>query len=289
MAKKGFKLPPPTPLKQTAGNSFFQNLPMRPYVSLGSYANPQTYFGESSIGADVVSTIGNTFADSINAATSSQDQDSSVDTNVSGSNLTIDPTGKQEGQDTNVEGLEKGEDPKLEARIIKAKNEGNLKKAARLQGKQDRRKTRQVEGEKRIEERQGDRTQRVKNRQEGLTEDFKDKNFAGRMLSSIGNIFRSPTTMKEESPLGFVPGQQMGQPQAFSYDVPVQANMMGTAKPVFNQQTMGMAEAAFGNPAMRQASVGAPFQANAFYAALNDAKEKGAKTFEVGGKTFDVK
>ena len=75
------------------------------------------------------------------------------------------------------------------------------------------------------------------------------------------NAFRSPTTMKEESPLGFVPGQQIGQPQAFSYDVPVQANMMGTAKPVFNQQTMGMAEAAFGNPAMRQASVGAPFQA----------------------------
>jgi hypothetical protein len=81
----------------------------------------------------------------------------------------------------------------------------------------------------------------------------------------------------------------MGQPQAFSYDVPVQANMMGTAQPVFNQQTMGMAEAAFGNPSMRQASVGAPFQSNAFYASLNDAKEKGAKTFEVGGETFDVK
>ena len=73
----------------------------------------------------------------------------------------------------------------------------------------------------------------------------------------------------------------MGQPQAFSYDVPMQANMIGTAKPVFNQQTMGMAEAAFGNPAMRQASVGAPFQANAFYAALNDAKEKGAKTLGI--------
>lgn len=289
MAKKGFKLPPPTPLKQTAGNSFFTNLPMRPYVSSGSYANPQTYFGESSIGADVVSTIGNTFADSINAAASSQNQDSSVDTDVSGSNLTIDPTGNQEGQNTDVEGLEKGEDPKLEAKIIKAKNEGNLKKAARLQGKQDRKKVRQVEGAKRIEERQDDREARVKARQEGLTKDFEDKNFAGRMLSSIGNIFRSPTTMKEESPLGFVPGQQMGQPQAFSYDVPMQANMMGTAKPVFNQQTMGMAEAAFGNPTMRQASVGAPFQSNAFYAALNDAKEKGAKTFEVGGKTFDVK
>ena len=52
----------------------------------------------------------------------------------------------------------------------------------------------------------------------------------------------------------------MGQPQAFSYDVPMQANMIGTAKPVFNQQTMGMAEAAFGNPAMRQAAVGSAFQ-----------------------------
>ena len=36
--------------------------------------------------------------------------------------------------------------------------------------------------------------------------------------------------------------------------------MMVKAKPVFNQQTMGMAETAFGNPAMRQASVGAAFQ-----------------------------
>lgn len=79
------------------------------------------------------------------------------------------------------------------------------------------------------------------------------------------------------------------QPQAFSYDVPQQANMMGNARPVFNPQTMGMAQTAFGTPAMRQASVGAPFQANAFYAALNAAKESGSDTFEVGGKTFNVK
>ena len=50
-----------------------------------------------------------------------------------------------------------------------------------------------------------------------------------------------------------------------------------------------MAENVFGTPAMRQASVKAPFQSNAFYAALNEAKEKGASTFEVGGKKFDVK
>jgi len=33
----------------------------------------------------------------------------------------------------------------------------------------------------------------------------------------------------------------------------------------------------------------APLQSNAFYASLNAAKEKGADTFEVGGKTFNVK
>lgn len=81
----------------------------------------------------------------------------------------------------------------------------------------------------------------------------------------------------------------VSQPQAFSYDVPMQSNMIGGAKPVFNQQTQGMAQTAFGTPAMRQASVSAPFQSNAFYAALNAAKESGSDTFEVGGKTFNVK
>ena len=32
-----------------------------------------------------------------------------------------------------------------------------------------------------------------------------------------------------------------------------------------------------------------PMQANAFIGALNDARKKGAKTFEVDGKTYDVK
>jgi hypothetical protein len=78
-------------------------------------------------------------------------------------------------------------------------------------------------------------------------------------------------------------------PVAMSYDPPLQANEKGGKTPVFNLATQGMAETAFGTPAERQASVKAPFQSNAFYAALNDAKEKGASTFEVGGKKFDVK
>ena len=40
---------------------------------------------------------------------------------------------------------------------------------------------------------------------------------------------------------------------------------------------------------MQQISGAAPLQANAFYASLNAAKEAGRDTFEVDGKTFDVK
>ena len=49
-------------------------------------------------------------------------------------------------------------------------------------------------------------------------------------------------------------------PVAMSYDPPLQANEKGGKKSVFNMNTRGMAETAFGTPAMRQASVGAPFQ-----------------------------
>ena len=40
---------------------------------------------------------------------------------------------------------------------------------------------------------------------------------------------------------------------------------------------------------MQEISGAAPLQSNAFYASLNAAKEKGDDTFEVGGKTFNVK
>ena len=40
---------------------------------------------------------------------------------------------------------------------------------------------------------------------------------------------------------------------------------------------------------MSEISGAAPLQSNAFYASLNAAKEKGADTFNVGGKTFNVK
>jgi hypothetical protein len=48
-----------------------------------------------------------------------------------------------------------------------------------------------------------------------------------------------------------------------SYDPPLQANEKGGKKSVFNMNTKGMAETAFGTPAMRQASVGSAFQVSA--------------------------
>lgn len=52
-------------------------------------------------------------------------------------------------------------------------------------------------------------------------------------------------------------------PVAMSYDPPLQANEKGGKTPVFNLATQGMAETAFGTPAMRQASVGSAFQVSA--------------------------
>ena len=48
-------------------------------------------------------------------------------------------------------------------------------------------------------------------------------------------------------------------PIAMSYDPPLQANEKGGKKSVFNMNTKGMAETAFGTPAMMQKSVGVAY------------------------------
>ena len=108
----------------------------------------------------------------------------------------------------------------------------------------DAQKVRQAKRAERVEARQTLRNKKQAARIEKRTKKFEDSDgspnkLLGNAMANINNV--------------------MGQPQAFSYDVPMQANMIGTAKPVFNQQAMGMAQTAFGNPAMRQASVGSAF------------------------------
>ena len=65
--------------------------------------------------------------------------------------------------------------------------------------------------------------------------------------------------MKDKSPLGFIPNQQIQPQPGLTYQPPAQANQMGVAQPVFNQQTQGMAAGAFGTPAMMQKSVGVAY------------------------------
>jgi len=76
------------------------------------------------------------------------------------------------------------------------------------------------------------------------------------------------------------------------------ANMMGDAKPVFSEQTQGMAQTAFGSALERQMSMPnsgsvtqmkSPLEGNAFIGAKMAAEKAGESTFEVDGKTFNVK
>ena len=76
------------------------------------------------------------------------------------------------------------------------------------------------------------------------------------------------------------------------------ANMMGNAKPVFGEQTQGMAQTAFGSGFERQMSMPnsgsvtqmkSPLEGNAFIGAKMAAEKAGESTFEVDGKTFNVK
>ena len=244
MAKKGFKLPGVSPLRQTdsTNGQFFQPLSPRGYGSGsgGSYANPMSYdayMPTSSIGgASTIESLGDTFS-SITKSLNNDSEDSDTSDNVSGSDITINSLGQIPLEKPAIE-VERGTDPSLQQRIQDAESDGNLKKAARLQGKQDRNIVRQVEGAKRIEQRQSDRTEKTKKRQEEKT---------------------TPLDMKDKSPLGFIPNQQIQPQPGLTYQPPPQANQMGTAQPVFNQQTQGMAAGAFGTPAMMQKSVGVAY------------------------------
>jgi len=76
-------------------------------------------------------------------------------------------------------------------------------------------------------------------------------------------------------------------------------NMKGDAKPVFNESTSDAAAMMYGSPAERQMSMPkagtsamsmeGPLESNAFIGAKIAAEKAGESTFEVDGKTFNVK
>ena len=76
------------------------------------------------------------------------------------------------------------------------------------------------------------------------------------------------------------------------------ANMMGNAKPMFSAPVQASAEAIYGTPMQRQMSMPnsgsvtqmkSPLEGNAFIGAKMAAEKAGESTFEVEGKTFNVK
>jgi len=98
------------------------------------------------------------------------------------------------------------------------------------------------------------------------------------------------------SPMGMVDPElsSVGIDASQTFQPPMASNEIGGAKDLFGDKTRGMAETIYGSALQRQASVKtplgmSPLQGNAFIKAKIDAEKSGASTFEVDGKTYNVK
>jgi hypothetical protein len=111
------------------------------------------------------------------------------------------------------------------------------------------------------------------------------------------NPFEGKTfKIEPASPMGMVDSElsSVGIDASQTFQPPIAGNEMGGAKDLFGDKTRGMAETIYGSATQRQASVKtplgmSPLQGNAFIKAKIDAEKSGASTFEVDGKTYNVK
>lgn len=111
------------------------------------------------------------------------------------------------------------------------------------------------------------------------------------------NPFEGKTfKIEPASPMGMVDPElsSVGIDASQAFQPPMASNEMGGAKDLFGDKTRGMAETIYGSAMQRQASVKtplgmSPLQGNAFIKAKIDAEKAGASTFEVDGKTYNVK
>lgn len=125
----------------------------------------------------------------------------------------------------------------------------------------------------------------------------------GNGLANVGSLIGGGTGDSTPAPVApMAPtGGDMQDPFAgktFSI-VESPTNMKGDAKPVFNESTSDAAAMMYGSPMERQMSmpkVGTsamsmegPLEGNAFIGAKMAAEKAGESTFEVDGKTFNVK
>ena len=334
-----FKLPNPSPFRQEtdkpqnsfADNSFFTSN-MRSGFSAGEYGtfsnpsfDPQTYASEG-MGEGITST-GDAIADAIarrkRAEATSEDRP--------------DMTNKHKVEKPRT--LKEGASPDLDSKIRTAKSRGNLKRAARLEGRQERRIERQTEGAERVKDRQAKKTAKAKERQENKTKKSIDtsvdggnlqmKNdspnkFLGGIAASIGTGIgggggsakgfsrflnralgqgaqqvAEPSQAQQAAAASVAAGATMGTPDqnpmtggAMNQANPFEgktfqitpANMMGNAKPVFSEQTQGMAQTAFGSGLERQMSMPNSGSVTQMSAKQEEAFGPGSKVYE-GGNT----
>lgn len=175
-----FKLRNPSPFSKVSDSDFFTDSMREGFGAgkYGSYSNP--------------SLKPETYSNSVII-----DSDFGLDTNTAKAMTTSrdvpDMTNKIEYP--KVKSRTPGASRDLESKIKTAESRGNLKRAARLEGRQDRRIERQTEGAKRIEARQAEKTAEVKKRQEDKTKKSIDTSTDGKNLQ-----------MKNDSPNKFLGG-----------------------------------------------------------------------------------
>ena len=187
-----FKLPNKSPFSKVSDSDFFTDSMREGFGAgkYGSYSNP-------SLNPETYSAIDTNFntprsyfderVSSFNDMKDLYERSNVPDINPDGS------TGNTTKPKTSTR--TPGASRDLESKIKTAESRGNLKRAARLEGRQDRRIERQTEGAKRIEARQAEKTANVKQRQEDKTKKSIDTSTDGKNLQ-----------MKNDSPNKFLGG-----------------------------------------------------------------------------------
>jgi hypothetical protein len=116
----------------------------------------------------------------------------------------------------------------------------------------------------------------------------------GAVIGGIGNFLKTKNQQEQEQPAQLPQPMYTTNINAMGEEIP--NKMMYRPFKALSPYTASYsaynmsAKQANSEEKMKQISgADSALQANAFYAALNDAKEKGADTFKVGDKTFNVK
>lgn len=174
-----------------------------------------------------------------------------------------------------------GASPDLESKIKTAKSRGNLKRAARLEGRQDRRIERQTEGAERIKARQAEKTAKVKQRQEDKTKKSIDTSTDGSNL-----------LMKNDSPNKFLGGLTAGIVGGGARSGGFLSNFLNSSLGRAAQQVAGPTQAQQAAGALGNSTLAAAGQAVAPTADISAGATTNGGTMEQSnpfeGKTFQI-